>query len=1004
MGAFMFKRLENSGQQRDRALSRLDFWLYVFSAYAVPLCIALLSIIAFLAWDSQYFSGTPQEVEFRYVKEGPTLPLTPAAAAEAVLKKPGVLFVDTRRSEDPFWFAFETPPHSKKSSIEFPSRHAVTLQCWNEKLEAIGQADRNGTFGAISQEKAGFAMAVPDSSFANNWICKTSFVGPARLTVSLWDSAALDRSSSDFHRKAGLLDGGLIMLALFMLVTAMIVRQSRYLLFACWLVLNLRLGSLSNGWDAQWLGQAIPFEWVLRARLLTVSLYCLVTIALFAAMFKESIRKVTTIWPLQVLQAASVPLFILSATLSYQAFLPFLWAFSATTVITLVYLLVRLLIHERSGVALLYAGSLSITLLASLFEVLSAAFGLRGLTNAANSVTAALSSGLLASLAIAEQMRQEHQERLNAQAKLEHTYEAMPIGLFTMDVTGRFTSVNPALKTMLGMKAMDTTASSTGTRWSDYLDPGAFSTLLNLLYDNETAELEIDSLETHSLSHAQGQGHVQGQANVKRFLVKASLARNKVEASLQDITDKAKALKELHFLVNNDPLTKVLNRRGIEKALHEALADVDNGKPFALAYLDLDRFKLVNGLFGHSAGDEVLKQICARVAKMLSGEQKIGRIGGDEFLVIFPNTPIELATWSCRGIVTSIGAQSYVLGENAFQVRASIGLVEVSSSVSTKHIIATADRACRAAKKANQGVVVYDKSARAFHDHEAEFHIVERLSHSTGPQGLLLEMQPIMSFSNPYGTLNFEVLLRMRDEDGSIIGAGQVISAAENSGRTTIIDRWVMTTTLEWISANLASLGNTNFVCMNLSGASLNDERFLQDAVTMLEEHPDGAVRLCIEITESVALHDRGNTRRFIDKVRACGAKVALDDFGAGYTSFSYLKELPADVLKIDGSFIVNMNEHPANIAIVEAIVNLAKSLGMQTIAEWAEDAETVETLAEVGVDHVQGYAIARPALPEKILAARSAADFVPPGPLANYLRRLALGIRSIPLAGPQSK
>jgi EAL domain-containing protein (putative c-di-GMP-specific phosphodiesterase class I) len=139
-----------------------------------------------------------------------------------------------------------------------------------------------------------------------------------------------------------------------------------------------------------------------------------------------------------------------------------------------------------------------------------------------------------------------------------------------------------------------------------------------------------------------------------------------------------------------------------------------------------------------------------------------------------------------------------------------------------------------------------------------------------------------------------------------------------------VIDRWVMSTTLAWLNEHQRRLTNTRFVCMNLSGASLNDEKFMQDVFAMLAANIDIARHLCIEITESVALHDLNNTRQFIDKVRSFGAKVALDDFGAGYTSFSYLKELPADLLKIDGSFIVNMNNHPANVAIVEAIVNLA--------------------------------------------------------------------------------
>jgi EAL domain-containing protein (putative c-di-GMP-specific phosphodiesterase class I) len=176
---------------------------------------------------------------------------------------------------------------------------------------------------------------------------------------------------------------------------------------------------------------------------------------------------------------------------------------------------------------------------------------------------------------------------------------------------------------------------------------------------------------------------------------------------------------------------------------------------------------------------------------------------------------------------------------------------------------------------------------------------------------------------------------------------------------------------------------------MNLSGTSLNDERFLQHAFALLNQHLDVAHWLCLEITESVALRDMDNTRRFIEQVRQTKAKVALDDFGAGYTSFSYLAELPADLLKIDGNFIVNMNQNPAHISIVEAVVNLAHNLGMKTVAEWAEDPATVETLAEIGVDYVQGYAIAKPMSPERLLQHRSCAEFLSGDEMRQLGRRL---------------
>jgi EAL domain-containing protein (putative c-di-GMP-specific phosphodiesterase class I) len=314
----------------------------------------------------------------------------------------------------------------------------------------------------------------------------------------------------------------------------------------------------------------------------------------------------------------------------------------------------------------------------------------------------------------------------------------------------------------------------------------------------------------------------------------------------------------------------------------------------------------------------------------------------------------------------------------------------VTPNMNMQETISTADRACREAKeKHTDGLIVYEKDSVAFAERREELLMIEELSSDAATHRLFIEMQPIMSLKRPYESRNVEVLLRMRDHDGKTIPAGPVITAAEKSGRTGLIDRWVLSTTLAWIETNFSELGNMQFICINLNGASLNDERFLEDAVDLLIRYPDAAKRICLEVTESVALHDLENTRRFIDNVRGYGAKVGLDDFGAGYTSFSYLKELPADVLKIDGSFIVNINEHPANVAIVEAIVNLASNLGMKTIAEWAEDTATVQTLAEIGVDYVQGFVVSRSRPPEQILAVNSFESFIAPGPLTDLINKL---------------
>ncbi|MDD2918952.1 EAL domain-containing protein [Rhodoferax sp.] len=952
----------------------LEQMLYVFSTYALPLVIGLLSLLALFAWKTQYPFTEPRQLPIQVI-QGAADTLEPAQALALLRGQTLRPFHDTRLSETPAWFTFVIPKDVAPSArmVEFPSRHAMDVACWDAStLSPLGRGSRQGATGGISTIKAGFALELsPVLHDDAQVLCRSSAIGPARLSVLQWQAADLKMSALEFHRKSGLLDGGILILAGFILITALINRNGLYVLFAAWLVINLRMASLSAGWDTQWLGNTVPQEWLIQARSVTLTLYYILTLTLFTSLFREDLLLVGYKFIVRIAQWTCFPLLVLSISLPYASYLPMIWLVAGFGIAMLILLLVRILRKTKSRVAILYGTAISITLVASLYEVLAAALGIKGLIGSVNSVTAALSSSLLTALAIAEHMRQEHEQRLQVQAELAHTFEAMPIGLFTLDQRGRFLSANPALIDMLGSHVL----TNEGNRWQRYFADGAWTQLHQMVFSKSQSEMEIDGRTAP------------GSATPKRFLVKATLARDKIEGSLQDITEKSRATAELEFLANHDPLTKILNRRGIEKALSQAISGQSEGKPLAVAYLDLDRFKLINDLFGHGAGNEVLQQVCGRVSDMLSREFHFGRVGGDEFIIVFPATPITLASVVCRGLIDLLGNEPYRVGDNAFNVRCSIGLVEVSPGMQFNDVMSTADRACREAKTTSgPGLVVYEKHAAAFQQHEAELKLIALLATPSATDCLYLEMQPIMSLKAPHASLNFEVLLRMRDPQGKQVNTEHLIKAGEASGRMGMIDRWVLTTTLAWLNAHAAQMKHTKFVCINLSGASLNDEEFLSEIYTMLEQNPHLIDKLCLEITESVALHDLDNTRRFVDTVRGYGAKVALDDFGAGYTSFSYLKEFKAELLKIDGSFIVNMNQHPANIAIVEAIVSLANNLGMKVIAEWAEDNATVEMLTEIGVDYVQGFAVARSQHPDKLLTAASSASFIQDAELAHFV------------------
>ena len=986
----MMDKSRHPHTRMDQLNQRLDLLLHAFSTYALPLVIGLLSLLALLSWKSQYAFTAPQQLPIQ-VAQGSAKITEPAQALAQLQDRPPSPFHDTRLSELPVWFTFVIPQNAADAPlmVEFPSRHAMDVTCWDAgTLSPLGSGDHQGTTGSISAIKAGFALELGPALTVGQVLCRSSAVGPARLSALKWNAADLKISALEFHRKSGLLDGGILILAGFILITALINRNGLYLLFAVWLVLNLRMASLSAGWDTQWLGNTVPQEWLVQARSVTLTLYYILTLTLFTSLFKEDLSLVGYKYIVRVAQWTCIPLLLLSIALPYALFLPLIWYVAGVGIAMLIFLLVRILRKTNSRVAIWYGAAISITLVASLYEVLAAALGIKGLIGSINSVTASLSSSLLTALAIAEHMRQEHEQHLQVQAELAHTFEAMPIGLFTLDLHGRFLSANPALHEMLGPDVLK----NEGHGWQQYFAAGAWTMLHQMVFNKTQNEMEIN-----------GRAHP-GAADGKRFLVKAALARDRIEGSLQDITEKAKAAADLYFLANHDSLTKVLNRRGIENALNNAIAQLPENKALAVAYLDLDRFKLINDLFGHGAGNEVLQQMCGRVSEMLSRDFQFGRVGGDEFVIVFPATPIAMATVICQGLIDSIGNQPFRVANNAFSVRCSIGLIEVSPGMQFNDVMSTADRACREAKASNAGgLVVYEKHAAAFAQHEAELKLIALLATPSATDGLYLEMQPIMSLMAPHESLNFEVLLRMRDPQGKQVNTEHLIKAGEASGRMGMIDRWVLTATLAWLNSHFEQLKHTRFVCMNLSGASLNDTEFLGEIYAMLEQNMHLVRYLCLEITESVALHDLDNTRRFVNKVRGYGAKVALDDFGAGYTSFSYLKEFKADLLKIDGRFIVDMNQHPANIAIVEAIVSLANNLGMKVIAEWAEDHATVQTLTEIGVDYVQGFAIARSMHPDKLLTARSSASFIQDEELADYVALIGKTNQSQPKFDPFS-
>ena len=949
-----------------RLNAALDDALYTLSAYIVPIAVLVASLAATTLLNEQYSLEGAERLTFTgLVDEIPEL--RPEQAMARIPAAPSLKSMDTHLAELPFWFRFDVRRSDHAQVAELPSRHAIDTACWVAgDLRPLGFASRTSATGSLRASKTGFVIDLPPGS-ATTIACKATHTGPAHISVTLWPADKFELSELKFHRNSGLLDGGLIVLSLFVLITALINREWIYVLFAAWLVANLRLAAISAGWDTHWLERNIPPDWMTPLRKLTTSAYYVLTLVLFSRLFADNLRHSPYVTLLRLGQWSCVAVLVAAVALPYANFLPVLWLLTALGGAMIVYLLVRILVETRSRVALWYSAGLAAALLASLNEVVAAALGFRELIGSVNSVTAALASSLLSALAIAEQIRQDRLARRKAQDELRATYDTLPIGLFSLDVQGRILQCNPAYSHMLGRHADE-------GHWADDFEDGAWSRLQAAAANPGGGELEIA-------------GRAIAGATCKWFQVKATLSKGRIEGSLQDATARIEATDQLRFLADHDPLTGVFNRRGIERAFDAANTALEGEAAMALAYVDLDRFKLINDLFGHIAGDMVLRHVCERTNRALTEGQVLGRVGGDEFVIVFPRGTLQEIAEICRQIIIGISTTAFAEGDRAFQVKCSIGLVEVARGIREDDAVSLADRACREAKNEHEGnLVIYQRDMSVFTERREELHLIQRLDMAK-PEGLFLMMQPIMSLRDPHGSLNFEVLLRMRGNGDVIVPAWKIITAAERNGRIATIDRWVLESTLDWLAANAGHLKQSSYVSVNLSGGSLNDEKFIEDAFAILARHGKTVERLCIEITESVALHDLTNTRHFIDGIRKYGARLALDDFGAGYTSFNYLRSLPADAVKIDGAYVRDLLAHPANQAIVQAIVDLTRNLGMKCIAEWAEDVGTLEALAEMGVDFVQGFVVAPPLPPERILLGNSSADFIGEAATVRFIR-----------------
>lgn len=581
------------------------------------------------------------------------------------------------------------------------------------------------------------------------------------------------------------------------------------------------------------------------------------------------------------------------------------------------------------------------------------------------SIIGALFTTVALSMILGNRIQSEKEERIEAQQagiihleKYQDLFENSVEGLFIMDNKFHFIAANPQFLRMFGYGGLESLRHSTNDNLQVLFEDGhQVEFIRSQMASNEVIvgyEVRLKNTLDESF-----------MCSICVRLVRSKYTKGyNVEGSVIDISERKKTEQELLFLASHDPLTGIFNRRAFEDQLRSALDDAGkNNNTCSILYLDLDQFKVLNDTCGHTAGDILLRELTQVMDGVLAGRGVFARLGGDEFGVLFTNKNEQKVYAIAMEFLTLIKNYRFTYNDRIFNSGVSIGLVHVTDSGSSiEDIMSIVDAACYVAKDAGGSKIhVYSAESVELKKRRTQMDLVISINNALENNLFELYCQAIAYSDDTDNKLGYEVLVRMRDEHGSLVMPDAFIPAAEQFNLMGKVDKWVIENAFKYFSSHKDIFNDVEHYTLNLSGHSMTEESFSEFLMLCFRRYNIPHHKICFEITETAAVYNFSCLLDLMKDFQRLGCKFSLDDFGSGFSSYGYLKSLPVDYLKIDGSFIVNIDVDRVDYAMVKSINEVASALDMKTIAEFVETDSIIKKLEEIGVNYLQGYGVEKP-------------------------------------------